>query len=74
MKIYVQVKPKSKIEKVEKLDDIHYIVYTKNPAIKGLANISTIKDLAKYFSVPKSSIEIASGFKSRNKILNITKF
>ncbi len=39
---------------------------------KGKANTELVKKLAKHFNVPSSRVSIISGFKSRNKIVEIT--
>jgi len=71
MKIFVKVKPKAWEERIEKMDDTHYIVCTKNIPEKGKANEGVIRLLSIYFSIPKSSIIIVSGKTSRLKIINI---
>lgn len=71
MKIFVRVKPKVKKEKVEKIDDVHFKVSVKEPPEKGQANRAVIKAFADYFNIPSSRINIVSGFKSKEKILEI---
>jgi hypothetical protein len=39
--------------------------------VKGKANQEIIKKLSKYFKIPASSIQIKSGHKSKQKILEI---
>ena len=41
------------------------------PAIDGKANAACIEFLAKLLKVPRSSITIASGQKSRNKVMRV---
>jgi uncharacterized protein YggU (UPF0235/DUF167 family) len=73
MNLIVKVKPKARDEKVEKIDDTHYVIYTKNIPEKGRANEGVIQLLSKHFSVPKSRITIISGKTSRLKgvLINI---
>lgn len=71
MNIFVKVKPKAREEKVEKIDDNHFIVHTKEPPEKGKANAGVIRLLSKYFSVSQSRIIISSGQKSRKKVVII---
>jgi len=71
MKIFVKVKTKAREEKVEKIDDIHYIVHTKNIPEKGEANEGVIRPLSDYFSVSKSHIYIVLGKTSRLKTISI---
>jgi len=72
MKIFVKAKPKAKEEKIEKIDETHFVVSVKEPPIKGQANMAIIKALAGYFSVPASSVSIVSGFSSKQKIIEIS--
>lgn len=39
---------------------------------KGEANAEVIKKIAKYFQVPRSSVRLVSGEKSKNKVVQIT--
>jgi uncharacterized protein (TIGR00251 family) len=41
------------------------------PAIEGRANQACIEFFAEFFQVPRSSITIASGERSRNKVIRI---
>ena len=71
MNITVKVKPKAREEKVEKLDNTRYVVYTKELPEKGKANKGIVRLLSKYFLISQSKIMIVSGQKSRTKIVNI---
>lgn len=73
MKIVVQVKTNSKVEKVEKIDNQNYKVWVKAPAKEGKANMAVVKILAKHFGVAKSNIEIISGLKAKKKMIKIEK-
>jgi len=70
MKIKVRVKPNSKTEELGREGD-SFILKVKEPAREGRANQAVIKLLAEHFSVPKSQVRIISGFKSRNKVIEI---
>ena len=67
MKINVKAKPNSREEKVEKIDDINYVVFVKEPPIKGKANEAIRNALAVYFKTGSSRVKIISGYSSRNK-------
>jgi uncharacterized protein (TIGR00251 family) len=41
------------------------------PPVEGKANKALIKYFSGIFKIPRSQIEILSGFKSRNKLVNI---
>ena len=70
MKIQVRVKPNSKTEGVSREGD-SFIVQVKEPPKEGRANRAVIKLLAEHFGVPQSQVKILSGFKSKNKIIEI---
>jgi len=70
MKIQVRVKPNSKTEEVSEEGD-SFIVKVKEPPKEGKANQAVIKLLAEHFGVPKSQVRILSGFRSRNKVIEI---
>lgn len=72
MKIQIRVKTGQKINKVEYLkEEDKYIVSTKAQGRENKANLSVIDILADYFDVIKSSIKIVSGFKSKDKVVEI---
>lgn len=66
----ITVKPKSRVEKVEKTDR-GYIVYVKEPPVENKANKGVIRVLSEYLDIPKSLITIVSGMKSKQKIVEV---
>lgn len=70
MKISVKIKPRSHHNKVE-IKDNNFIVYVTEPPIDNRANVALVETLAEHFDVSKSHVSIISGFKSRNKIVEI---
>lgn len=70
MKIQVKVKPGSKKEEVTQKGDT-LIVTTKEPSKEGRANRQVIKLLAKHFKVPQNQVKFISGFKKRDKVVEI---
>lgn len=70
MKIRVKVKPSSRAEGLGR-EGGSFIVKVKEPAKDGKANQAVIKSLAEHFSVPESQVRILSGFKSRNKVIEV---
>ncbi len=72
MKIFVLVKPKSKEEKIEKVDDNHFVIKVKEPPVQGRANLAIIRVLADYFNIDNSKIRIISGHTFKNKIIEIS--
>jgi len=70
LKIQVKVKPGSKNEEVTQKGDT-LIVTTKEPPKEGRANRQVIKLLAKHFKVPQNQVKLISGFKKRDKVIEI---
>ena len=70
MKIHVRVKPSSRTEEVSREND-SFIVKVKEPPKEGKANQAVIRLLAERFRVPQSHVKILSGFRSRNKVVEI---
>jgi len=70
MKIRVKVKPNSRIEELSQEGD-SFIIKVKEPPKEGKANQAVIKLLAEHFGVPQSQVRILSGFRSRNKIIEV---
>lgn len=69
MRINVKAKPDSNENKVEKIDDLSFVVSVKDPPVEGRANRAIIKLLSEYFHTP--NVRIVSGRISRNKIIEI---
>lgn len=73
MKIFVRAKPSAKEEKIEKIDEINFIVEVKEPPKKGKANRAIAKALATHFNVAPSRVNLISGFSSRQKVFEVLK-
>lgn len=58
-------------EKVEKIDDSHFVVAVKEPPQNGLANKGIVRAMANYFKVAQSRVVVKKGFTSKNKIIEI---
>lgn len=71
MKISIIVHPNSKKPRIEKdlLGTLH--VYVSQPPLEGKANNAVINALAEYFMVRRSSVQLISGGKSKNKLFEI---
>ncbi len=72
MKINLKVRPNSKQERIEKLSEGEFVLWTRAPAREGKANEAVIKLLSAYFSIPKSRINIVQGAGSKNKVVEVT--
>jgi uncharacterized protein (TIGR00251 family) len=70
MKIQVKVKPNSKTEELNR-EGNSFIVKVKEPPKEGKANQAVIKLLAEHFGVPQSQVRILSGFRSKNKVIEV---
>jgi uncharacterized protein (TIGR00251 family) len=70
MRIQVKVKPNSKTQEVNQ-EGNSFTVKVKEPAKEGKANQAVIRSLAEHFSISKSQVKILSGFRSRNKVIEI---
>ena len=70
MRIQVKVKPNSRTEEVSR-DGDSFIIKVKEPPREGKANRAVIKLLAEHFGVPKSRVRILSGFRSKNKVIEV---
>ena len=69
MKLRIKLHPNSSQEKIQEVvKDKEYEVLTGEKPIDGKANEELIKVLKKYF---KKQVTILSGFKSREKIIEI---
>lgn len=68
----VTIKPNSrKGPLVEPQDDGSLVVYVREPAVEGRANVALAVLLAKYFGVPKTHVSIVRGQTSRYKTVKV---
>jgi uncharacterized protein (TIGR00251 family) len=70
VKIRVRVKPNSRTEELDQEGD-SFIIKVKEPPREGKANQAIIKLLARYFSVSQNQVRILSGFRSKNKVVEV---
>jgi len=71
LRIWVTVKPQARNGEVRKIAEAEYIALVRAPAREGKGNEALIALLAKHFSVPKSSVKIIRGQRSRKKLVQI---
>ncbi len=69
MKYQITVKPGSSQEKIVATGDQELTVYLRAKPHDGEANSALIKILAKYLNIPKTSLKITRGQKSRIKTI-----
>lgn len=70
-KIIVYAKPGAKENKVERVDDGHFVVSVKEPPQDGRANAAIEKILAEYFGIARSCVAIVHGRTSKRKIIEV---
>ena len=66
-KILVNLKPGSTQEKIIRVSEDEYTVFLRAKPHDGEANTALIKMLSKHFHVPKTTIKITRGAKSKTK-------
>lgn len=71
MLISIKAVPNSKKLEIIRLSDNSYKIKLDVRAIEGRANLRLIEILSEHFKIPKSSINIVKGHKSREKIVRI---
>ena len=71
MRYAITVKPGSSQEKIIETNEGELTIYLRAKAHDGEANNALIKLLSKYYKVPKTSIKIIRGAKSKSKIIEL---
>ena len=71
MKFFVTAKPNAKQTSVERIDATHLKVSVKEPPVDGKANDAVLREVANFFNVPFSQVQLKSGASSRHKIIVI---
>lgn len=69
MRYAITVKPGSSQERIIETNEGELTIYLRAKAHDGEANNALIKLLSKYYKVPKTSIKIIRGAKSKSKII-----
>ncbi|MBQ9180878.1 DUF167 domain-containing protein [Candidatus Saccharibacteria bacterium] len=65
----ITVKPGASRTEVREVGPEELVIYLQARAHDGEANTALIQTLAKHFKIPKTSIEIIRGTKSRQKVI-----
>jgi len=71
MKINIRVKTNAKSERVEKTGKNQFKIWTKEPAKENKANLSIIKIISRVYKIPKSSVSLVRGLKSKEKVFEV---
>jgi uncharacterized protein len=70
-KLSVQVTPQSRKQTIKKISQQDYRIAVHAAPVEGKANDEVVELLARYFSVPKSSVKVLRGQSSRKKLVAI---
>jgi len=76
MKINILVKLRSKVSRLEKVEDLLwtqdcYMAYITSPPIDGKANEEIIRLVSDYFHIRQNQVQIKSGHTGKQKIIDI---
>ena len=71
MKFKIIVKPNARKNEVTRNADGMLVIRVAVPPIEGKANEKVIEVLSEYLNKPKRSVSIVSGFKGKNKIIEV---
>lgn len=72
MNIFVRAKTGAREERVEKIDETHFIISVKERPTDGKANHAIFKLLATHFGLPLSHFSILSGFTHKKKVISVS--
>ena len=67
----IKTTPKAKFNKIEKISDTEFKVWTTAAPDKGKANTAAIKLLSQELKIPSSRLTIIKGATTRQKIIEI---
>ncbi len=71
MKIFVKAKPSAREEKIKKISETNFMVWVKEPPIKGKANKAIAAVIAAHFNIAPSRVILLAGSSSRQKIFEV---
>jgi len=71
MKFKITVKPNTRKNEVIRNADGSLLIRVAVPPVEGKANEKVIELLSEYLNKPKRSISIVSGFKGKNKLIEV---
>ena len=71
MKVFVKVKTGAKNEFIAKTKDNSFTVSVRETPIDDRANWAIIRAIAQHFKVAQSRVNIVSGFKSKQKVMEV---
>jgi len=71
MIIKIKVLPNSSKAEVIQINENSYQVKVKSAPVKNMANMELIKLLSKYFKVSQREVNIVTGMRNKNKVIEI---
>ncbi|MDO8183795.1 MAG: DUF167 family protein [bacterium] len=71
MYLKVKVTPKAKKDSIKAKKPDYFIITTKAPAERGLANEAILALLAAHLKLPRSYFRIISGHHERSKLISV---
>ena len=71
MKLSVVAKPRSHEERVEPIDETHFVVAVREPPENGLANLAIRAALAGHLKISASRLTLVRGFGSKHKLFDL---
>lgn len=71
MKVFIKTKPNSREDRIKQTSENSFEAQIKELPVDGRANQALIRIFAEFLKIPKTRIKIVSGWKSKNKILEI---
>lgn len=72
MLVAVKVHPKARLNKVERMGEKEFKVWTTAAPEDGAANKAVIEALAEFLGCSKCKLDVVRGRTSRNKVLRIS--
>lgn len=73
MKIDVKVIPGARVKKIEVIGEGNLKIWLRHKPSEGQANSELVEVVSEYFKIPKSSVKILRGLKSRDKVIEIVR-
>ena len=71
MFLTVKAAPKAKFNKIEKISDTEFKIWTTAAPDKGKANTAVIKLLSQELKIPSSRFAIIQGASNRHKVISV---
>lgn len=68
MRLFVTVRTNAPEERVEQVDETHFVVTVKAQSIEGKANTAVIKALARHLGIAPSRMMLRSGATGKRKV------